>query len=101
MDSQGWMRLSVAISAAWLVFCLLRFAIYSSFYAGTPGGDLFITVLNIALIVGLVLMVVVFGRTFFARTVARSRRSTHCQQCYARIPDGEEFCPRCGNRRER
>lgn len=50
MDSQGWMRLSVAISAAWLVFCLLRFAIYSSFYAGTPGGDLFITVLNIALI---------------------------------------------------
>ncbi len=46
-------------------------------------------------------MVAVFGRTFFARTVARSRRSTHCQQCYARIPDGEEFCPRCGNRRER
>ena len=28
MDSQGWMRLSVAISAIWLIFCLFRFAIY-------------------------------------------------------------------------
>ena len=99
MDSQGWMRLSVAISAILLIFCLFRFALYSSFYAGSPGGDLFLTALNIVLIVGLILMVAVFGRTFFMRMAAKTRPGSHCSQCYARIPDGEEFCPRCGNRR--
>lgn len=89
----------MAISAIWLIICLFRFAIYSSFYAGTPGGDLFLMVLNIILIVGLVLMAAVFGRTFFMRIAAGTRPSTHCSQCYARIPDGEDFCPRCGCRR--
>ena len=34
--------------------------------------------------------------TLFRYSAARTMKGNHCQQCYAKIPKGERFCPKCG-----
>lgn len=96
MSNDVWMKLGVAISVIWLILCIVRIGFYSSFYAGTASGDLFITVLNVLLVIGIVMVVVVFGKQVFRYSAAKTMKGNHCQQCYARLGPDETFCLKCG-----
>ena len=96
MDNNTLNKISVAISALFLILLMVRMAYYGSAYGSTPEGQLFVTALNIFLIVGLVLMVIFVGMRAYRYVAAKTMKETHCQQCYAKLPPGAEFCPKCG-----
>ena len=96
MDNNAWNRLALAISVIWLIIILFRLAAYFTMVSYTPEGRLFNTVLNIILIIGLVLVVVHFGRRFLRVTAAKVDREGRCQYCYAKLSPEDTFCPKCG-----
>jgi glucan phosphoethanolaminetransferase (alkaline phosphatase superfamily) len=96
MDDRTLTKISLFISALWLVSIFLRFIIISNVELEPGQREIFITVLNI-LLIGFILifgglLVMRFGRFSAAKTL----KSTHCQQCYAKMSKGQEFCPKCG-----
>ena len=99
MDDRALSRIGIAISVVWLLLCVFRIAFYSSFYLDTPQGRLFSAVLNILLVLGLLMVSYLVLVPMFRRIRAKRSGSSYCQQCYARIPEGEEFCPKCGWRK--
>ncbi|MDO5852677.1 MAG: zinc ribbon domain-containing protein [Thermoplasmata archaeon] len=100
MSNDSLNRLMAGFSIFWILFCILRVALYSSAYTHSPQGQLFTTILNIVLIVGILLMAVYVFRILGRRAAARTMKSTHCQQCFAKLPPDQDFCPQCGWRRE-
>lgn len=101
MSNDSLNRLMMGVSVFWIIFCILRVALYSSAYTHSPEGQLFVTILNIALIIGILLMAVYVIRILGRRAAARTMKSTHCQQCFAKLSPDEEFCPQCGWSRDR
>ena len=93
-----WSRIGVILSGLWLVLIIVRMVFYTSFYTSTPEGQFLMTVVNILLIIGIVLIVIVFGRGFFRKVSAKAGRSPYCPECYAKLEEGAEFCPGCGRR---
>lgn len=98
MNGDSLSRIGLVISAIWLIIVLIRLGLYSSLFVSTPEGQLFSTVLNVFLIIGIVLIVLIFGRGAVDYLAAKAGKGTHCQQCYAKLVPGEEFCPKCGRR---
>ncbi len=96
MDNNTWNRLAMGISVIWLMLILFRLAMYSTYLSQTPEGRMFNTALNIILILGLVMVVAVFGRRFMRVTVAKVDREGRCQHCYAKLDPEDTFCPHCG-----
>lgn len=96
MDNDAWNRLSMVISAIWIVIILFRLAAYSTAVSVTPEGRFFNTVLNLILILGLVIVVVFVCRRFFRVTVAKVDKDGRCQYCYAKLSPEDIFCPQCG-----
>lgn len=80
---------------------MFRLVAFSSSYADTPEGRVFIGALNIILVVGLVLAAFVLFRGTFGYMASKAPGSDRCPQCYAKIPPGEAFCPKCGHERKR
>lgn len=80
---------------------MFRLVAFSSSYANTPQGQVFTGVLNIILVVGLILAAVVLFRGSFGYMASKKPGSDRCPQCYAKIPSGETFCPKCGRERKR
>ena len=93
-----WTKLSVGISALWLIILMARMAIYSAPFASTPEGELFVMVLNVFLVIGIVVVGYSLFRQFFRYTAAKTMRDTHCPQCYSKVDREAEFCPVCGRR---
>lgn len=101
MDDRSIAKLGLAVSLIWLLLMVARIAMFSSFYMDTPEGRLFSTALNVALVGGLALIAWIWGVPMYRRIRAAARSNGYCQQCYARMPSGEGFCPRCGWERRR
>ena len=66
-----WTKLSVGISALWLIILMARMAIYSAPFASTPEGELFVMALNVFLVIGIVVVGYSLFRQFFRYTAAR------------------------------
>ena len=96
MDNDSWNRVMMWISVIWLIVILFRLVFYTSYLSGSESGRIFSTVLNIILIIGLVLVVVHFGRRFLRVTAAKVDREGRCQYCYAKLSPEDTFCPKCG-----
>lgn len=96
MDNASLTRLSLAISLIWLFLVVVRIALYSSFYLDTPRGRMFSMAFNVILAVGMVLVVYMWAAPVYRRRRAVSHADGYCQQCFAPMPPGEDFCPRCG-----
>ena len=96
MDNNTLNRLSIGISVLWLILLMFRMAMYSSAFLATPEGKFFSDVLNVFLIIGIVIIAFFLVRRFTRYSAAKTMKGSHCQQCYARIPKGEMFCPKCG-----
>ncbi len=80
---------------------MFRLVAFSSSYANTPQGQVFTGVLNVILVVGLILAAVVLFKGSFGYMASKKPGSDRCPQCYAKIPPGETFCPKCGRERKR
>lgn len=91
-----WTKVSMGISLIWLIILFLRLAVYSAPFASTPQGELFVTVLNVFLVIGIVLVGYSLSRRFFMFTAAKAMKDTHCPQCYSKVDRDAEFCPVCG-----
>ena len=87
-----------AASVVWLGILMLRLAMMRVPFASTPQGQTFMAAVNAILLGGLVLVGLFVGRSVLAYTAAKAMRSNHCQQCYAKLEEGSEFCPSCGKR---
>ena len=72
MDNDAWNRLSMVISAIWIVIILFRLAAYSTAVSVTPEGR------------------------FFRVTAAKVDKDGRCQYCYAKLSPEDTFCPQCG-----
>lgn len=96
-----WTKVSVAISALWLIILIFRMAVYAAPFASTPEGELFVTVLNVFLVIGIAVVGYSLFRQFFRYAAAKARRDTHCPQCYSRVGPDDEFCPVCGRKLDR
>ncbi len=96
MDNNTLNKLSIAISILWLLFLIIRMTMVSHIELEPEQYELFINVLN-ALLIG---FIVIFGGLLLWRftrySAARTMKSTHCQQCFAKMERGQEFCPKCG-----
>ncbi|MBR4225844.1 MAG: hypothetical protein IKR86_03535 [Candidatus Methanomethylophilaceae archaeon] len=90
--------LSRIISVVWLGVLVFRLVMMTVPLASTSQGQAFMTAVNIVLIGGLVLIGIVIGRSLLNYTAAKTMRSSHCQQCYAKLEKGAEFCPSCGKK---
>lgn len=91
-----WTKISVGISLIWLIILFFRLAVYSAPFASTPQGELFVTVLNVFLVIGIVVVGYSLFRSLLRFTVAKTMKDTHCPQCYSKVDRGAEFCPFCG-----
>lgn len=91
-----WNKISVGISALWLILLMFRLVVYSAPFADTPEGETFLTVLNLFLIGGVLILAYILGRQFMRYAAAKTMKDTHCPQCYSKVGRDEEFCPRCG-----
>lgn len=91
-----WSKVSVGISAAWLILIIMRLAVYSAPFIDTPGGKVFLTALNMFLVIGVLILGFILGRQFLRFLAAKIMKDTHCPQCYSRVGRDEEFCSRCG-----
>ena len=91
-----WNKLSAGISVAWLIILMFRLVVYSAPFASTPGGKVFMTALNIFLIIGVLMIGWILGKQLLRYTAAKTMKDTHCPQCYSKVSRDEEFCPRCG-----
>lgn len=90
--------LSRMISVIWLVILVFRLMMMTIPFSATPEGQTFMTAVNIILIGGLVLVGYFLLKRFLGYTAAKTMKSSHCQQCYAKLEEGAEFCPNCGKK---
>ncbi|MBO4569436.1 MAG: zinc-ribbon domain-containing protein [Candidatus Methanomethylophilaceae archaeon] len=94
----GLESLSRAVSVVWLAILVLRLVLTAVPYMSTPEGKTFMTVVNVVLIGGLVLIGAILGRRLFRYAAAKADKEGHCQQCYAKVDPGAQFCPVCGKK---
>jgi hypothetical protein len=96
MDNNTLNKLSLLVSVIWLVFLFVRIIMVSRIEIDPEQTELFTNVLNI-LLIG---FIIIFGGLIFLRfgryVSAKTMKGTHCQQCYAKMSKGQEFCPKCG-----
>ncbi len=90
--------LSRVISIVWLGILVLRLIMMTIPFSATPQGQAFMTMVNIVLIGGLVLIGFILGKSLLGYTAAKTMKGSHCQQCYAKLEKGAEFCPNCGKK---
>ncbi len=90
--------LSRMISIVWLAVLVLRLVLSAVPYMSTPEGRTFMAVVNVVLVGGLVLIGAILGRRLLRYAAAKADKEGHCQQCYAKIGPGAEFCPVCGKK---
>ena len=80
--------ISKVASVVWLGVLMLRLAMMTVPFASTPQGQAFMAAVNAVLLGGLVLVGFFVGRSILAYTAAKTMKSTHCQQCYAKLEEG-------------
>jgi len=96
MNDQMLTKLSLFISAIWIVFLFMRMFMVSQIEMTPEQQEMFINVLNILLIGFIVIFGAVLGMRVYRYSAAKAMKSTHCQQCYAKMSVDQEFCPKCG-----
>ena len=101
MDNDTLRKLSLGISILWIAIMLIRVGTMSMSATQGPGSSGTSTLLvDIILIIGIVFIAVLLWMSYGKKAVAKVGRGEHCPQCYAKMEPGQEFCLKCGRRRD-
>ncbi len=87
---------SSLIAAFWLIFWSARVLVDYNWLVNTERGRVFLALYLLAILLGVLFLLWLLYKKHAPKMLYTVKRSSRCPDCYSKLKDGTDFCPKCG-----
>ena len=84
------------IAAFWLIFWSARVLMDYNWLIGTERGRVFLALYILAILLGVLFLAWLLFKNHAPKMLYSVNRSSRCPDCYYKLKDNTDFCPKCG-----
>ena len=84
------------IAAFWLIFWSARVLVDYDRLISYERGRIFLALYGLAILLGVLFLAYILMKKHAPKVLYKMDRTSRCPDCYWKLKEGTEFCPKCG-----